>query len=69
MENIVIAQVKIRFCPPDLTLVQSEMVVLCNLGNSSTKHFEWSDEGVLSVSGNCNLRITHHVNKSENVIF
>ena len=55
MENIVIAQVKIRFCPPDLTLVQSELVVLGVLGNSRTQQAEFYYEGILSVSGHCHL--------------
>ena len=49
-ENIVITEVKKGFLPPDLTLVQSKMVVLGVLGYSRTQHAEWYDEGVLSVS-------------------
>ena len=55
IENIVITELEIRFLPPDLTLVQSEMVVLGVLGYSRTQHAEWYDEGVLSVSGHCHL--------------
>ena len=55
VENIVITELRIRFLPPDLTLVQSEMVVLGVLGYSRTQHAEWYDEGVLSVSGHCHL--------------
>ena len=50
-----ITELKIRFLPPDLTLVQSEMVELGVLGYSRTQHAEWYDEGVLSVSGHCHL--------------
>ena len=51
-----ITELKIGFLPPDLTLVQSEMVVLGVLGYSRTQHFEWYDEGVLSVTGHSHLR-------------
>ena len=50
-----ITELEIRFLPPDLTLVQSEMVELGVLGYSRTQHAEWYDEGVLSVSGHCHL--------------
>ena len=55
IENIVITELKIRFLPPDLTLVQSEMVVLGVLGYSRTQHAGFDDEGVLSVSGHRHL--------------
>ena len=55
IENIVITELKIRFLPPDLTLVQSEMVVLGVLGYSRTQHPAFYDEGILSVSGHCHL--------------
>ena len=55
IENIVITELRIRFLPPDLTPVQSEMVELGVLGYSRTQHAEWYDEGVLSVSGHCHL--------------
>ena len=51
-----ITELKIRFLLPDLTLVQSEMVVLGVLGYSRTQHPEWYDEGVLSVSGKSYLK-------------
>ena len=50
-----ITELEIRFLPPDLTLVQSEMVELGVLGYSRTQHAEWYDLGVLSVSGHCHL--------------
>ena len=50
-----ITELKIGFLPPDLTLVQSEMVVLGVLGYSRTQQAEFNDEGVLSVSGHCQL--------------
>ena len=56
IENIVIAELKIRFVLPDLTLVQSEMVVLGVLGYSRTKHAKSYDKRVLSVSGHSHLR-------------
>ena len=55
IENIVITELKIRFLPPDLTLVQSEMVVLGVLGYSRTQHAGFDDEGILSVSGHRHL--------------
>ena len=55
IKAIVIAELKVGFLLPDLTLVQSEMVVLGVLGYSRTQHAEWYDEGVLSVSGHCHL--------------
>ena len=55
IENILITELKIGFLTPDLTLVQSEMVVLGVLGYSRTQQAEWSDEGALSVSGQCYL--------------
>ena len=57
IENIVITELKIRFLPPDLTLVQSELVVLGVLGYSRTQQAEFNDEGILSVSGHCHLGI------------
>ena len=50
-----ITELKIRFLPPDLTLVQSEMVVLGVLGYSRTQHPAFYNEGVLSVSRQCHL--------------
>ena len=50
-----ITEFKIRFLPPDLTLVQSELVVLGVLGYSRTQQAEFNDEGVLSVSGHSHL--------------
>ena len=50
-----ITELKIRFLPPDLTLVQSEMVVLGVLGYSRTQHAGFDDEGILSVSGHRHL--------------
>ena len=55
IKNIVTTELKIRFLPPDLTLVQSEMVVLGVLGYSRTQHAGFDDEGVLSVSGHRHL--------------
>ena len=55
IENIVITELRIRFLPPDLTPVQSEMVELGVLGYSRTQHAEWYDDGVLSESGYCHL--------------
>ena len=56
-----ITELKIGFLPPDLTLVQSELVVLGVLGYSRTQHGEFYDVGVLSVSGYCHLGIIHHI--------
>ena len=56
IENIVITDLHIGFLPPDLTLVQSEMVVLGVLGYSRTQHSARYDEGVLSQSRKCHLR-------------
>ena len=50
-------EIKIGFLPPDLTLVQSELVVLGVLGYSRTQQAEFNDEGILSVSGHCHLGI------------
>ena len=55
IESIVITEIKIRFPLPDLTLVQSEVVVLSVLGYSRTQHPAFYDEGILSVSGHCHL--------------
>ena len=66
IENIVITELEIRFLPPDLTLVQSEMVELGDLGYSRTQHAEWYDEGVLSVSGHSHLG---HINDIENCLY
>ena len=46
---------RIGFLPPDLTLVQSEMMKLGVLGYSRTQHVEWYADGILFVSGNCHL--------------
>ena len=51
-----VTELKIRFLPPDLTLVQSEMVVLGVLGYSRAQHSARYDEGVLSQSRKCHLR-------------
>ena len=55
MENIVITELMIWFLPPDLTLIESELMVLGVLGYSRTQHGEWYQEGVLSVSGHRHL--------------
>ena len=54
-DQIVITEPRKRFLLPDLTLVQSEMVVLSVLGYSRTQHAAFHDDGVLSVSGHCHL--------------
>ena len=50
-----ITEIKIRFLPEDLTLVESEMVELCVLGYSRTQHTDFHGGEVLSVSGHCHL--------------
>ena len=60
VENIVSTELRIRFIPPDLTLVQSELVVLRVLGYSGTQHVERYEEGVLSVSGYFYLAIMYY---------
>ena len=57
VDKIVITELKIGLISHDLTIGQSEMVVLRVPGYSSTEHAEWYHEGVLSVSGHCHLRI------------
>ena len=56
IENIVITELRVAFSAQDLTLVQSEMVVLGVLGYSRTQHAEWHDQAVLSVSGYGHLK-------------
>ena len=57
VKNIIVTELRIGFSPPDLTLVQSELVVLGVLGYSRTQHTEWYDVRVLSVSRHCHLCI------------
>ena len=52
-----ITEVKIRFLPPDLTLIKREMVVLGVLGYSRTQQAEWYDKGVVSIFGHCHLKM------------
>ena len=62
-KSILITELKIGFLPQDLTLVQSELVVLGVLGYSRTQHTELDDEGVLSVSGHCHLVVNVQLGK------
>ena len=55
VDKIVITELKIGLISRDLTIGQSELVVLRVPGYSSTEHAEWYHEGVLSVSGHCHL--------------
>ena len=57
IDKIFIADLKIRFFPPDMTLVHSEMVVFTDLGYSRTQHAKCYFQGVVSVSGHCHLGI------------
>ena len=59
-----ITELQIRFRLPDLTLVQSEMVVLGVLGYSRTQHAAFDDEGILSVSRHCHLGELYSTNHS-----
>ena len=54
-DKILVAELKKGFLLRDLTIVQSEMVVLSVLGYSGTQKSRFYDEGVLSVSGHCHL--------------
>ena len=58
-----ITKLKIGFLPPDLTLVQSEVVVLGVERYSRTEHTEFCDEEVLSESGHCHLVVIVQLGK------
>ena len=57
IENILFTELKIRFLLPDLTPVQSKMVVLRILGYSRTQQAERLDLRIFSESRHCHLGI------------
>ena len=55
IEDIAITKLEIRLASQDLTLVESELVVMKVLRYSRTQQTEWRNEGVFPVSGHRHL--------------